>query len=138
MGMFSDAGELLELFSIDANTSGAEDFMAFVELTAHVMAFPDLGVTPRAVASALMGERKLSPLVFWSRIKRHCRPLYEADKETLCALGLIMSPDALVTGYSLGLAAAYIVLDNCRSYYEDHPDTARLIADRCSRWIERF
>lgn len=134
MQFFSDAFELLEIFDIDTELNGAQDFATFVNLSAHVMAHPDLRIRPRDVAAAIMGQAQLSPMIFWSRIKRHCRPLYEAAPETLVALGLSLDTREIVTGYSIGLAAANVVLEACRDFYVSDRETALLIAAECKKY----
>lgn len=40
------------------------------------------------VSTGMMRELRVSPLVFWSNIKRELRPILTADPDTLRALGL--------------------------------------------------
>lgn len=88
MQYFRDGKELLELFGVDPNKPGAEDFYCLADLYGLMSRFPQYHVTVADLARLRMGERKLSPLVFWSRMKRAIRPLLEADAETLRALGV--------------------------------------------------
>ena len=134
MIFFSDANELLQMFGVDIELAGAKDFAAFVTLSACVMAHPDLRVRPRDVAAALMGESGFSPMIFWSRIKRHCKPLYDADIDTLIALGLALDRNAIVTGYSIGRAAAAVVLEACRDFFTENREEAERIAEMCKEY----
>lgn len=63
----------------------------------------------------MMRELHVSPLVFWSNIKRAVRPLLDAGPATLQALGVPVLRD-LVTGHDLALALAQVLaadLDEC-------------------------
>lgn len=108
--MFSEhwgtGGELLSLFGIDPQLRGAADMVALIEIGGELLQFPDLKVGVYAVAVELMRLQQLSPLVFWSRIKRQCAALMEAEADTLAALGLHLEPDAKRTAYAVANAAA--------------------------------
>ena len=127
-----DCKGLLEMFSIDTKSNGAKDFCLFVELTAAILNYPQYKVGPHDVARAMMRESGLSPLVFWSRIKRACKPLFDADVSTLRALGLVI-PDGEITGYVLALSVAVAVADRDREFYISEPAIARDIARRCGK-----
>ncbi len=63
----------------------------------------------------MMRELHVSPLVFWSQIKRTVRPLLDAGKPTLQALGIPVGAE-LITGHDLALALACVLsqeLDEC-------------------------
>ena len=88
MQYFRDAEELLVLFGIDPAKPGAEDFYVLAELYGLMSQYPQYRVSVADLAKLRMKERKLSPRVFWSRMKRTIRPLIEADASTLRALGV--------------------------------------------------
>ena len=63
----------------------------------------------------MMKELHVSPLVFWSQIKRTVRPLLDAGPATLQALGIPVGTE-LITGHDLALALARVLsqeLDEC-------------------------
>lgn len=95
MQYFRDCAELLSLFEIDPNKPGAEDFIALSDVYGLMSRFPQYSVTVADLAALLMRQRRLSPRVFWSRMKRAVRPLIEAEAETLRALGV---PCGFVSG----------------------------------------
>lgn len=88
MQYFRDSEELLSLFEIDPKKPGAQDFLCLCDMYAIMCRFEQYRVTVADLAAVLMRQRKLSPLVFWSRMRRAVRPLIEADAETLRALGI--------------------------------------------------
>lgn len=126
--------ELLMLFSIDPSAPGADDFADLVWLSATVLKFPELGCGTYSVAVQMMRERKWSPLVYWSRIKRGCRPLIEAGAETLRGLGLLIPEGDKLTGYTIAHgAAAALAAAGLGGELGD----AEAIAKRCERGRER-
>lgn len=88
MQYFRDAAELVQLFEIDTRKPAVADFILLCDLYGLMSRFPQYSVTVSDLAVMAMRERKLSPKVFWSRMKRAIRPLLEADAETLRALGV--------------------------------------------------
>ena len=88
MQYFEDAGELLELFGIDTDKPGAQDFACIADMVALMLRYDSYRCTVADLAAVQMRTRKLSPKVFWSRMKRTLRPLIEAEAETLKALGI--------------------------------------------------
>lgn len=88
MQYFRDCEELLSLFEIDPRKPGAEDFATLSDLYGLMSRYPQYSVTVADLATLLMRQRKLSPKVYWSRMKRAIRPLIEAEAETLRALGV--------------------------------------------------
>lgn len=80
--------ELLELFSVDAAAPGAVSFAEIVWLGALAARYPAGGVSFDDVARGLMRAHRLSPVVYWGRIKRTLAPLLAADRADLAALGL--------------------------------------------------
>jgi len=95
MQYFKDAEELLELFGIDTSKPGAEDFYVMADLYGLMSRFPQYRVTVADLARLRMQERKMSPMVFWSRMKRAIKPLVEAEAETLRALGVPCGWDSM-------------------------------------------
>ena len=105
MRPWENCGELLSLFSIQ-RSKWAELFIDLVESGAVVLRFTgyDLGDLERQ----MMRELHLSPLVFWSNIKRAVRPLLDAGPATLQALGLPVG-SGLMTGHDLALSIATVL-----------------------------
>ena len=103
--IWGNAEQLLELFCVDCSKNGAIDFIGLAEIGGELLQFPEYGCSFYDVAVALMRQHKLSPLVFWSRIKRHCAALMNADKSTLEALGLKLKGDK-PTAYEVTAAVA--------------------------------
>ena len=89
MQHFQEAGELLDLYGIDQSKPGAQDFVVLADLYGLMSRYQDqYPCTVADLARLLMKNRKLSPMVFWSRMKRAIKPLMEADVDTLRALGI--------------------------------------------------
>lgn len=89
MQYFKDAEDLLNLFEIDTRKPGAQDFLCLCDLYALMSRYSTTyDVTVADLARVLMQQRRLSPLVFWSRMKRAIRPLICAEQSTLTALGV--------------------------------------------------
>lgn len=89
MQYFKDAEDLLNLFEIDTRKPGAQDFLCLCDLYALMSRYSSTyDVTVADLARVLMQQRRLSPLVFWSRMKRAIRPLSCAEQSTLTALGV--------------------------------------------------
>ena len=89
MQYFKDAEDLLNLFEIDTRKPGAQDFLCLCDMYALMSRYTTTyGVTVADLARMLMNQRRLSPMVFWSRMKRAIRPLISAEQSTLTALGV--------------------------------------------------
>lgn len=107
--------DLLMLYDIDPSTPAARDFCGLVELSADVLAFPELGCGTYSVAVTFMKQRKWSPLVYWARLKKVVQPLLVASDETLTALGISVGEKR--TTYTLAHAiACSIAADNGGDY----------------------
>ena len=136
MQYFKDAEELLQLFEIDTNSPGAEDFYVLADLYALMSRFPQYRVSVADLARLRMQERKLSPLVFWSRMKRAIKPLVEAEAETLRALGVPCGWDSMSHKQTcpelIGSIGAYssTMIDERN---EDNAAAAAQIARLCGR-----
>lgn len=136
MQYFKESEELLQLFEIDTNKPGAQDFLCLCDLYALMSRYQEqYRVTVSDMAALLMQQRKLSPLVFWSRMKRAIRPLIEADATTLRALGVPygrVSEEHRVTCAELaGRIGSY-----CGGFMEIDADSAEIaakIARACGR-----
>lgn len=136
MQYFKDSEDLLALFEIDAAKPGAEDFCVCTELYGLMSRFPQYRVTVADLAKLRMKERGVSPLVFWSRMKKAIKPLLDTDAETFRALGVPCGWDSM--GHKktcpeiIGSVGAYV-----GTFLEDHDGdnaaTAALIAKRCGR-----
>ena len=89
MQYFKDSEDLLALFEIDQKKPGAQDFLCLCDLYALMSRYSTTyAVTVADLARLLMQQRGLSPLLFWSRMKRAIRPLICAEQSTLTALGV--------------------------------------------------
>lgn len=86
--IYSTCAECLALFSIDPDTPAMQDFCALVDTAALFAAYPQYHVSFGDVVYFALVQRRLSPVVYWSRQKRQLMPLLGADAETLRALGL--------------------------------------------------
>ena len=119
--------DLLMLYEIDPSAPGARDFCDLVSLSAEVLRFPELGCGTWAVAKQFIRERRWSPLVYWSRIKKAVRPLLEAAPDTLAALGLTIDGDKQMTAYALAHAVAVSIAQRYEGDYVTALQVARLI-----------
>lgn len=106
MADYVSVRDFLELFSVDCSRGGAEDFISLTELYSLCLAFPEYQVSFGALVKRTLKEKKLSPLVYWSRIKRDVREILEADDETLDCLGVELPRDRNAADLSKALAAA--------------------------------
>lgn len=88
LNLWQGPEELLELFSVDAAAPGGVSFCELVWLGALAARYPAGGVSFEDVARGLMRQHKLSPVVYWGRIKRTLAPLLAAERADLAALGL--------------------------------------------------
>lgn len=88
---FLSTKEFLEMFSVDCSRKGAEDFINLTELYSLALVFPEYQISFGLLVKTLLRERKISPLVFWSRIKRDLYDVLTADDDTLEAMGLEVS-----------------------------------------------
>ena len=87
MQNWTDVKGFLELFSVDIERNGAKDFIDLTELLGLMYAFPEYQVNDHLLVQTYLKQKKLSPMVFWGRIKRDILPILSADDETLNALG---------------------------------------------------
>ena len=106
MNIWTDITELFEMFGVDRRSRGAQDMVTLVTVSALMANFPEYGLTVGDVARYLMRQRKVSSLVFWSNIKAALRPIFEADNDTLRALGLDLGDGEKLTGSLLAALAA--------------------------------
>ena len=136
MQYFKEAEELCSLFEINTAKPGAEDFICLCDLYALMSRYGEqYHITVSDMAVMLMQQRGLSPMVFWSRMKRAIRPLIEADASTLRALGvpsgLVREGHAVTCAELAGRIGAYcgafIVIDDKAA------EIAAKIARACGR-----
>lgn len=102
---WTTGSELVALFGLTEQAAGVRDFVALIEIGGELLQFPEFGLGTYAVAGELMRAAAISPLVFWTRVKRQCAPLMEAQGDTLEALGLHL-PEGKRTAYAVADAAA--------------------------------
>lgn len=126
---FKTCAEVLDLFSVAAS-GGREDFERLCDSTALMILFPRFGYSLADVAALGRRQRKLSPVVYWSRMKRAIAPLLAADAATLHALGLLQAaapvPDT-VPGMAALIAAALAA--GWRSERREYAASARALAE---------
>lgn len=80
--------ELLELYSVDTSRPGAQHFIELVSLLSLAASFPEYKITQHDVVLWYLKTEKISPLVFWSQMKRDLKMILEADDDTLAALAI--------------------------------------------------
>lgn len=96
-----DVWDLLAMFSVDTMSDGATDFAALV----FSRLLPKWKGKPLgAVAADLWKQQKVSPKLFYCRMKRAVRPLLEADAETLLALGVPVPKERTTTAMAQAVA----------------------------------
>lgn len=122
--------DVLDLFSVPSS-GGREDFERLCDCTALMILFPQYGYSLADVAALGRRQRKLSPVVYWSRMKRVIAPLLEADAATLHALGLLSAASAPVPDTVPAMAAmiAAALADGWRSDRRDYAASARALAE---------
>lgn len=128
MQYFDSAQEFLSLFEIDTNKDAAQDFIMLAEYMAVMRHYYQYGVTVSRIAQELMRERKLSPKVFWGRMKRTLRPIFGAEPATLQALGLAVGGALTLTCPYLAECVAEVMEP---SITEEHAQLAADIARAC-------
>lgn len=106
---WSGPDELLELFGIDPERRWAGVWAGMVVTLAAGMVHPDYGIDIELICRAWLRDEKVSPVVFWSQIKRELAPLLAADLDTLESLGLRPYDR---TGKGLLRAAAVAMVDD--------------------------
>lgn len=106
MRPWKNCAELLALFGIDAREKWAARFVDLVEVGALLLHF-ERG-TVSALERGYMKELHLSPLVYWSQMKRAIRPLLAAGGDTLRALGVPVRGDPM-TAHELAAALAFVL-----------------------------
>lgn len=121
--VFETASELLQLYSINEDQNGPADFCTLVELTALFEVFPQYHISFHHVLRAMLRQQRISPLVFWARMKRQCGPLLSVDLDTWAGLGVPFGArPANMSDIAQGVAAA--LAERQRARYIDHADAA--------------
>ncbi len=104
---FTTAGEFLDLFGVDRSKRGAKDFESLVYRGAVMERYPELHVNTYQVAMYDMSAGHISPLVYWSNMRRAIAPALQADRATLEALtGVRVAGEGEITAYALAAAVA--------------------------------
>jgi hypothetical protein len=130
MEHWRSARGLLELYSIDVSKSGAKYFIELAELLSLLNLFPEYGITSNQVFTEYLREEKISPLVFWSNMKRCIKPLLDADDECLNALGIPEPGKRTCPAMVISVAAA--LSDGMDKYGRDKfADVAWKVAQIC-------
>lgn len=123
--------ELLKLFGIDPDSDKwAGIWCGLVALRTLGIKYPEYPLGLDQIATGWMRSEHISPVVYWSRIKSSLRPILDADRETLNALGLY---PVGINGRSLAEAAAQAMVDGGWSC--DEQEAAQLA--RALRALER-
>lgn len=132
MEVFTTADEFIALFEIDPRRAGARDFTALCEFGAMFQHYPQYKVTIASLAQYAQRSQRLSPLVYWSRMKHDLRPVIEASASTLKALGLAGAPtDRDLTCPEIArMVAEYIAERDTPAQVEALADLAAEIAGR--------
>lgn len=82
------ADDFLRLFSVDCERAGARDFLDIVQMWSIQLLFPELEVNRRSLVRMVLRKKGISPMVYWSRMKRDLLPVLSAESDTLECLGL--------------------------------------------------
>lgn len=123
MGLeFSTAEEFCGLFGIDTQRGGAADFCRIVSTAAALRFYYLPGGVVDAVTE-IMRERRISPRLFFSNVRRAMAPALGAGRDTLAALGVIVRGEGdHITVYELAGALAgalaregYVTIDRVRA-----------------------
>lgn len=93
MKPWKDSQELLDLFSIP-RTAWSDKFCALCDMGAISRRFGGSFMI-RDISRSYMSACHISPLVYWSNMKRAVRPLLDAGGDTLRALGLPIVGDPM-------------------------------------------
>lgn len=129
--VFVSARELLEMYGVDCKRTGADDFIAMAELLSLMLLYPEFEVNGHLLVRTYMSQKRLSPLVFWSRMKRDVMPILSADDDTLEALGIPLPKSR--TCYDLIKAVAAALADcSFEQGREKYRDTAEKVRDMCA------
>lgn len=102
MEHWKSAQDLLELFDVDCSRNGAQNFVELAELLGLMMAFPELGVNDHLLTRSYLRTLRMSPLVFWSRMKRDLARSWRQRTAHLRLLACLR--------YILALARLWLVL----------------------------
>lgn len=124
---WKDEIELMQMFSIDTEAEGAKDFSTLCSLTALFVRFPDVGKTFYDVAAMRMRELHWSPVVFFGRIKRAIRPLYDAELGTLADLGLPVDAETITVPALVKAVARVMSAELPESFRENAEEAAKYI-----------
>lgn len=106
MQFFYTADGFVELFSIDPKNNGARDFCTLADLVSLMLHFPQYNVSVSDLARIAMAEQRISPLVYWSRMKRALEPVFDAA-DSLPSLGVSVAGETLtcpLLAHAVGVA----------------------------------
>lgn len=129
MKPWKDCKGLLDLFSVP-DSVGAERFIDLVELGALLIRFK-LPYRMANLERQMMRELSVSPLLYWSAMKRSVRPLLAAGGDTLRALGVPVEGEP-ATCHDLAAAVAAAVAEDLG---EENRDLAYQIAEVLAREV---
>lgn len=117
--------ELLDLFGVDPGGRWAGAWCGLVCLRALGIKWPDYALSFDRIFAGWLRIERVSPVVFWSRVRAALSPLLEADFETLRALGVY--PQALTSRALAEAVAAAMVLRGFEGTEADAAQLARLL-----------
>lgn len=109
MRQWRSCADLLDLFAVP-DSEGRRRFEDLCDMGALLRRFADwwkLGDLERC----MMKEERLSPLLYWSCIKRAVRPLLSAGGDTLRALGVPVEGEP-ATAHALALAVVAVLAED--------------------------
>lgn len=121
--------ELLELFGVNTEEDGSQDFCTLCALTALFIRFPECGKSYYDVVSKRLRELHWSPMVFYARIRKSIKPVIDAGKDTLAGLCIVVEAET-VTVPALVKAIAPILAETI-------PESCRTNAEDAARYVEK-
>lgn len=122
-------GEFLELFGVNCDEEGSQDFCTLCAVTALFLRFPECGKSYYDVVSKRLRELHWSPMVFYARIRKSIKPVIDAGKDTLAGLGVVVEAES-VTVPALVKAIAPILAETI-------PECCRTNAEEAARYVEK-
>ena len=121
---FSGAAEFLDLFGIDREKRGAADFCELVDKGVLLRRFPELKYGTYDAAVFARSVQHVSPLVYWSNMRRALAPIVECDRGALEALVGVPLPEGEITAYTVADAVTRALV-RAEAYRERTPEEKR-------------
>ena len=109
--VFSTPAEFLALFGVDAEKRGGADFCCLVGRLVLLRSFPPVKCSGYSAAVFEMSVRHVSPLVYWSNMRRALAPVFDSGREALGALlGVPVRGEGDMTVYDIADALSRALL----------------------------